>query len=76
MGLDTKSAIALIAGATIEALALGMGASTAETMKQEPPPGALPCGKTVRVDDETCGSGKIKEKSKRSPADAIWLAGL
>jgi hypothetical protein len=46
------------------AIALLVGASSlccAEVLKQEPPPGTLPAGQKVLVDDGTCGPGKIKE---------------
>lgn len=52
---------ALAAGVVGGILALGIAAAVAQTMKQEPPAGALPCGQAVLVDDGTCGKGKIKK---------------
>jgi hypothetical protein len=35
--------------------------SKVEYLKEEPPPGAIPFGKIVYVDDGTCPSGEVKE---------------
>ena len=32
-----------------------------EYLKEEPPPGSIPLGKIVYVDDGTCPSGEVKE---------------
>jgi hypothetical protein len=42
-------------------LAFVIGTVSAATLKQEPPEGALPSGKTVLVDDGSCPAGQIKQ---------------
>jgi hypothetical protein len=42
-------------------VAAGGSAETAETLKQEPPAGALRPGQIVLVDDGSCPAGQIKQ---------------
>jgi hypothetical protein len=55
LGLTSMKRLILIS-------AIAMAATSAHAqLSSEPPPGALPAGQSVLVDDGTCGPGKIKK---------------
>ena len=53
--------ILAIASVALTAFFVANNICNAQVLKQEPPPGTVPAGKTVLVDDGTCGAGKIKQ---------------
>lgn len=54
MGVDMKKLLLILAVLVVPGIAQAQ-------LKSEPPPGTLPAGKSVLVDDGTCGPGKIKK---------------
>ena len=55
------SRIGLLMGAALIMAGAGIDPAAAQTVKREPPLGALKPGQRLLVDDGSCGPGQIKE---------------